>query len=253
MDLWLPPKPAIIMPAPEIKRPVDFRPAILPGLVLPVVTGSSVTPISNAFQQDAIDINNNTTYTFTSQNIGAADPTRRVIVGLTWRCNGTFAVVSSATIAGSAATIHIQGASNTDSNAAFISLLVPTGTTATIVVNMSAGARNLDCAIWRQVNESSASPTATQTASAASNTVSLNINVPANGSLYACGNCRTSAAQTPFGWTGVTERYDVGAEADAESSGASETGLALETPRNVSFTTVGGSSPKSVMVAMSWG
>lgn len=33
MELWLPPKPAIIIPKPEIRKPVGFAPAWLPGMV----------------------------------------------------------------------------------------------------------------------------------------------------------------------------------------------------------------------------
>jgi hypothetical protein len=63
MDLWLPPKPAIIIPKPDIKRPVDFAPAWLPGMAMPFAIGGIVSAFP-VVQTTAIDFKTfNTTNT----------------------------------------------------------------------------------------------------------------------------------------------------------------------------------------------
>lgn len=85
--------------------------------------------------------------TFAGCGIGNSAWNRRVFALVHWACN-TSAVettISSATIGGVAASLHInygEGGSSAFSNygCAIISATVPTGTTATIVVNLTSGA-----------------------------------------------------------------------------------------------------------------
>lgn len=50
MELWVPEKPAIIIPKPEIKRPVDFSPANLPGTYFaPPTAVAAIVPKSMLF------------------------------------------------------------------------------------------------------------------------------------------------------------------------------------------------------------
>jgi hypothetical protein len=256
MDLWLPPKPAIIIPAPEIKRPVDFRPCLLPGMVLPIVSGSTVTPISNTFLQVSSGITGtSTTKSFTSQNIGAADATRRIICAVNWRKDAAASVLTSVTIGGVAATIHTAVTTTpTRQGTAIASALVPTGTTATVdVVIAGTGSRTMFVALWRQINESSSSPTDANTVTANSLTVATTINIPTNGCLYTTAMLSASGATT-FTWTGATERYDslvIGT--DGSGSGASETGMTLETARAVQAVAAAGTTPLNALSTVSWG
>src|SRR5262245_51584457 len=127
--------------------------------------GAAVTPISNTFTAvSASDTVNRTTYTFTGLSIGAADATRRVICAVHWDANSVGGqTISSATIGGVSATIHGTAIDETSgSYVQFISALVPTGTTATVSVTFGGGNAACFVAVWRQINESSSTPFATQ-------------------------------------------------------------------------------------------
>ena len=47
-------------------------------------SGSSAIPLTSTFLQATSDSTDQTTYTFSSVNIGAADATRRVVVAFHW-------------------------------------------------------------------------------------------------------------------------------------------------------------------------
>lgn len=128
-DLWVPPTPAIIRPAPPIKGVFPFSPFMLP----------TPRPLVFAHTVDAFDpTNNQSTYTFSGVSIGPVDSTRRVIVV----SNGSAAIAyTSVSIGGVVADEHI------DYNGIGVhSAAVPAGTTATIVVTY-ANATVDGCAI----------------------------------------------------------------------------------------------------------
>ncbi|MER9654391.1 hypothetical protein NKJ26_12860 [Mesorhizobium sp. M0152] len=151
IDIGPPPlvlaRPAIIRPAPvEFIHP-SFRQmhaglepdqaiAFMPGFRKPVAA-----PVDLAFQAITTHTNEAQTVTFTAVGIGAAAADRYVFILVPYYNGSTIQpVISSATIGGVAATIHasIVVASTTRGGCALISALVPTGATATIVLNFSA-------------------------------------------------------------------------------------------------------------------
>jgi hypothetical protein len=229
-------KPAIIIPATRELLKLDRR------LILPAISfissgrfGSGTPAPSNTFTDSVVDATNLTTYTFTSRAIGAVDSTRRVVVGVAWG-NSIARTLSSATIGGVGATIHVQtGAGNLDGSA-LISAAVPTGTTATIVVTLTAGALNCGIAVWSLLN-ATGSPSATASDNTTSaDALSVGVNVPANGSLFCICAMVGSGAGRTFTWTNATERVDAPLEVSDVYSAASETGLGVETPRTITAT-----------------
>lgn len=214
--------------------------------------GGVATPASNTFIGSAVDTSNQaTTYTFSTQGIGAADGTRRVIVG--WAGFGSAGArsLSSATIAGTSATIHVNISSIDTSG--FFSTLIPTGTTATIVLVFTGAMGNCGIGIWRQINETSSTVHATATdITISASALSASLNIPNNGCLYAVTKFTTITAPPITAWTNATERYDGSIEGTADQhSGASETGLATETPRTVTAT-FSGSGLSGSLSLMSW-
>jgi len=269
MDLWLPPKPAIIIPGRHIERPVGFKPdlikrGMLPGLMPLIPTASAAAIISNSFVAAPATITtpDGATFTFTSANIGTADATRRVVVGVVWMATASSPALTSATIGGTGTTIHVQTPSDPGaggiSGVALFSTLFSTGTTATIVVNLAASCTACAIGVWRQINESVASPNTTASATAGSLTATTSINVPSNGSLYSVTtNDYLSGAFQTYTWTaGATERFDQGMDtsggARASATGASETGLGSQTGRTLTNVLSGGTSPANGIVAMTW-
>jgi hypothetical protein len=251
MDFWLPPKPAIILPAQQIAEPVGFKLAWLPGIAMPFAPSSAAPPPpSLEFRVSAVDATDLTTYTFSTVDIGVADSTRRVIVGVAGAA-GAARTLSSATIGGVSATIHTNLSSADHSS--LISVLVPTGTTATIVLTFSGGMISAGIGVYRLINETVSTPHATATDTTLSaGVLSTTIDVPSNGALVAV--CKGFAAISPptYTWSGATERYDQTVESADSHSGASETGLGSETGRTVSATLTG-LGPSGTLSVLTWG
>jgi hypothetical protein len=251
MDFWLPPKPAIILPARHIEKPIGFKPAWLPGIALPFAPSGAAPPPppSLEFRVSAVDVADLTTYTFSTVDIGAADSTRRVIVGVAGSATSP-QTLSSATIGGVGATIHVNNSSVDHSS--LISALVPTGTTATIAVTFSGAQFCAGIGIYRLINETVSTPHATATdLTLSSGVLSTTINVPSNGALVAI--CKAFGSATPTcAWSGATERYDQVMESPDSQSGASETGLGSETGRTVSATLTG-SFLTGTLAVLTWG
>jgi hypothetical protein len=87
-----------------------------------------------------------TTYTFTAASIGAATADRVIVVG----CGGSIVAsrtISSVTLGGNAMTAVTTTAAG-DSPTGIYSLVVPSGTTATIVVTFSGGVSRCGISIW---------------------------------------------------------------------------------------------------------
>jgi hypothetical protein len=242
------PPPAIIIPAAKELIKPDRK------LIMPAISFISsgrfsgvVTPPSNDFRTSVIDTANLTTYTFAGVDIGAADPTRRVIVGVRGGVNVVTDTLSSATIAGVGATIHVQATSSINCMA-FFSAAVSAGTTATITCTFNTGFFNCGIGVWRLINAVNSAPNFTATDITVSALVlSVSIDIPSNGSLFAIAGGSTARTYT---WSGATERYDQTTESPENMSGASETGLGTQTGRTVSATLTAGVA--GTMVAMSW-
>src|SRR5882672_2885076 len=185
IDLWLPPKPAIIRQA----EPELIKANFLPGW-FPAGAAVATPPPSLEFLQFTEDTVDRTTYTFTSQNLGAADATRRIVVCCMWSDGSTATTITSANIAGIAATIHVASDNDIQGNCAIFSALVPTGTSGTITFTVTAGGGgSVDrgaIAVYRALNETVASPNATASDTTISSKVlSVTVNIPVNGWVVA--------------------------------------------------------------------
>ena len=227
---------------------MSFIPGMFPA---GAVASQVITPPSLTFIGQTADTADLTTYTFTNHAIGAADVTRRVVVAVSLGfLAASSQTLASATIGGIAATIHVQVGSG--DCVAFISALVPTGTTATIVVTASAAARRAAVAVYRAINETVATPHATMTDNTlTSATLSGTINIPANGWVVAACQFNGNVTTT---WVGVTQQYDaLYSDLNVRYSGGFSSGLPLQTGRTVSATAsvVPGVNPR--LAAMSWG
>jgi hypothetical protein len=184
--LWLPSKPAIIRP-----RTPDLLPPSLAMLMAAKILGANANqgagggPHTSLTWRSAQIVNTpGTTFTFNSQAIGTAAADRWVIVATSSNPFGFFP--SSVTIGGVAATLIIQ-ASVTSMWAA----LVPTGTTANIVVNLASTDDRVIMGYWT-VSMASGLPTATGAAAA---TVT-GFNIPANGFAVAASSSFSSTDES---------------------------------------------------------
>lgn len=146
-------------------------------------------------------------YSFSSQAIGTADPTRYVVV-LVSAVNtlGTDTTISSVTFNGAAASILKQSAGGGGPIviSAMVGALITSGTTMNVVVNVSgASGRSCSIAIYSLYNLVSMTPFDIQSGSASPGTsVSCTANVPGGGIKLGVTTSPSNETQT---WTNITK------------------------------------------------
>lgn len=216
-------------------------------------------PISFTHIGTVSDSTTQTTYTYTAAAIGVADPTRRVVIFFHWQVTNSALTVNSATIGGIAATIHTQTTTGPtsaqgDTGCAILSALVPTGTTANVVVTLSGAASRSLIGVTTQYNESITAPFNVMAPdnTMSSGVLSATMNIPEQGLNYAaCTGAGASGGS--WTWSGNTERYDAphAGAAGLTLTGAVEGPLAAQTGRTIQATLVSTPS-RGAEVAMSW-
>lgn len=156
----------------------------------------------------AITWSASTTATVTSQSIGTAAWDRIVIVAVTVEETAT---IDSCTIGGATANVGISGRNTTgtpDNAAAIFWLPVPTGTTANIVVTLSATSSQTGrISVWaaRGAHAQGTSDTDTGQGSGTTQTITA-LTIPPQGAGFCVFNNATT--NTAVTWTNATERDD---------------------------------------------
>lgn len=169
-----------------------------------------------SFLQTAGDATDLTTYTFSSQNLGATASDRFIICAITGRSSdGSARTLSSATIGGVTATINCQ-INNSGSMSAIVAASVPTGTTGDVVLVFSSTMTDANIALYRATGLSSATAIDTGTSSADPGTDTLTIK--SGGVLV--GIATDDDGTHTCTWTGLTENYDSATAGGRDFSGA---------------------------------
>lgn len=200
--------------------------------IFPVPASAGAAIVVASYESTATSTADATNYTHSGVAIGTASAGRRVVVMVTSTYNSAIGY-ASATIGGVSATIHFNYANTTDQHeVGFISAVVPTGTTADVVVNGSGSKFRQSIAVFATTGMSS---TAHDTASANSGApLDLSIDVPANGVIF--GGCRSSTSGNT--WAVITEVVD---GTDEVGYGAAfDTFVSASTPASVTVEPGGG-------------
>ena len=203
----------------------------------------AATLVFEEFLTDLIDA---TTYTFSGADIGPAASDRIVVV--TCHTESAIAALSSATIGGSAADIHVQS-NNGNVVTSIISLLVTTGTTADIVLTWDQETFRCIIGVW-SLTGADATPVATDTDGAASGTgLSLTVTIPAEGTAVS-GDTHGSQATTTT-WGGATVRFNDSPDSASHMSGADtpSTG-SLRTDHNITTSHANSTQPIAAAVVV---
>jgi len=174
-------------------------------MMLGSVGFKEITYITTA--SDATDL---TTYTFSTQSIGDANSSRKVIVGVHGSIN--FQTVSTVTVGGISATILVQEAT-LGIVAAIAIAEVPTGTTADVVVTFTGAMDRCAIGIWRAVGSISMTPIDTGSSTADPGTDTLTSVI---GGYCVCVGTGGDTAT----WTNATENYDALIESTTYKNGA---------------------------------
>jgi hypothetical protein len=251
MDLWLPPKPAIIRPAAQEVRQsggpkkANFLPGWFPAGAVAGPGGAALEFIAST-----ADASNLVTYTFAGQSFGVATPSRRIIVAASLSAFDSDTAIA-VTIGGISATVHVStiNSGNTRNGAAAIaSAAVPTGTSGSVVVDITPnGARSCVISVYRATDLSNGTPFDTASASDAG---SLLIDIPANGFLIACAaSVSGSGAHT---WPSpMVNDIDTGLDGVQHSNAHTPANQAAATNFSAGPTSGGGGAP-SRYAAATW-
>lgn len=250
MDLWLPPKPAIIRPASEVKK-ANFLPGWFPAGAVAGPSGATLEHIaSTADGSNPID----NTYTFAGQSFGAAASDRRIIVAAGGGHGTSSITLLSITIGGVAATLHVNANNNGNTrngHAAIASVALAAGTSGDIVVEYDPGAgisimQECVISVYRTTGLGSGTPFDTASTNAPG---SLLIDIPANGFLIACAASVSGSAHT---WPSpMVNDIDTGLDGVQFSNAHTPANQAAATNFSAGPTAGGGSTP-SRYAAASW-
>lgn len=212
-----------------------------------IITGRA--RFSLAYVTTATDANSLTTYTsFTAQSIGAADPNRKVIIGVVGRTATATLDFSRVTIGGVQATLIKKqlSISSTTMAVALYGVAAPTGTTADVVVTFNEASLRCAIAVWRLVTANMA-PFATASSGVDPNV--LDLTIPPGAGVVVFG--AASQSGITFTPTGYTENVDavIGGGTLGYTAGTNTTSVGPTTIRITNG--VGATDPAGVSAA--WG
>lgn len=203
-----------------------------------------------SFLQAASSTANATSYTFSSQSLGAEDADRYIIVCVASRATSGTVSISGVTVGGISASVAVSR-TNDDSNnnicAQYI-VAVPTGTTGDVVVTFAAGQLRCWIALYRAVDIDS--PTPHDTDSSIVEDPVGSIDVPAGGFAIGAAISASGGSVPSFSWSGITEDVDETVESNTRMSSASDEFVSSQTPLAITAdTSVAGLSPIGVFAS----
>ncbi len=239
--LWVPAKPAIIRPALDLALPKLAMPLTMGMLRPPTVTALTLT-----YRSLNKSITAGASRTFSSIAIGSASSSR-VVACYIAGYSSTARTVSSVSIGGVTATIHT--ARNSGYFPAIASAVVPSGTTADIVVGLTGSSSALWVAVYTIVGLNSTTPLSSgNNGVAASGSQSVVLTTAAGGVAIAGLNVNVA---TPTGsyWTagGIVNDYSE----NADSSSVSTQGGKVSTS-GTSLTITANTAYPAAIAAAAW-
>lgn len=195
-------------------------------------------PLSIAKTDVTSSTSNESTYTFSSRAIGLADDDRHVIVAVSLRDDSDNGRVTNVSVGGVAATEAVGaevGISSVHIHASIWIAKVPTGTTATVVVECFT--TSTDCAItlYRVTGIASATASDTDDATVSSGGGSLpamELDIPNGGGVAVGCGCDNDSSESAT-WTGLTEDDDFDVDNSRHTAASqlltsAQTGRAIE-------------------------
>jgi hypothetical protein len=200
--------------------------------IIPMVTPLAKPP-ELAFLQTIDNTNNQTSYTFSGANLGAAAADREIIIGVVTRGNTTTRTISSASIGGVTADVRATAGDGGSFDCAFlISANVPTGTTGDVVITFSGGVTKCGLMMYRAIKLKSRTPVDTDTDT--DSALQFFSNISKGGFAIAIGLFNSTSSATISGLSD-TDRNSL-IESNQTAAAASQSGMSEETGRNISLT-----------------
>lgn len=204
--------------------------------LLGAASQASIAYVSNTGDASAL-----TTYSFASQNFGAASADRFLVAYFAHRATSAGFIGSSATIGGITAT-KLVTVTNGNGCGELWGASVPTGTSGTTSITWSGGVARCVSGLWALRGLLSTTPTNTYTSTASPLSVSANISAGGVALAGAYSNNTTTAT-----WAGLVEDYDNTTTAATMSSGSSLSFATAQTGLTISCTGSATLTPDPVM------
>jgi hypothetical protein len=191
-----------------------------------------------------------------SVSLGTASADRTVIFGILWEDEASISV-ASITLAGSATTnrvtqtqsINIDG-NNHAMGGAYYTRVHTTGTSATVNVTFSGGTPSMHIiGVWTMTGQDNANPTDTASGSRALTIgfLGINLNVPAEGAVFAIYQHVGSPNSTAWSGLETPESFDT-----INRTGGYADHLSADATHAISVNPNGASPAASLMAGMSW-
>ena len=184
-------------------------PTLLPALH---ISGAGIIypPVQITLTDNSISTAFQSSYTFSSQSLGAEDDGRYIIVAF----GSQESTATAVTVAGVSATklVDAPDAGAADENASLWIAAVPTGTTGDIVVTLDSNSTCCGIGVWRKTG-GDAIASHLYAVDDESGTPSEDLNIPADGGAICYGFQRTNTTTTRGTVTGLTEDFDEEVEA----------------------------------------
>lgn len=164
-----------------------------------------------------------TIYTFSTQALGSASATRRVIVGIGLIATAA-RTISSVTIGGVSAT-EVDTAADSNNFAYRTSMYiadVPTGATGDVVVTASGACLGCSLSVWAAYDLTSGTKVDSDKAQSFTSPINVpSVSTSADGIAVGMATYLRETGTAAFGWTNLTERSDTQATVSGSSYGAS--------------------------------
>jgi hypothetical protein len=213
--------------------------------------GSGVqTPFSLAWVSPYSSITTaGTSFSYASQNIGTADPTRIITVGIS--CAGTSGITFSGVTVGGNAASHVSGALESETSGTYTDFWTyadggALGTSATIVITTSASMSRCAIAVYRVVGTgASVSAGAGNSATSGATSLSATISIPSGGGVASVLTMHTTNASgiagsnlTLDGTATVYSTTIIQAGHNTTSSGSTSAGFTWSTATDATMSVV---------------
>lgn len=208
-------------------------------------------PGTIAFMQSANSTADLSTYTFGSQNFGAAASDRVLIAAVTSRRAGGVDV-SSVTIGGVTAA-RVVSATSTEGVTAIYAASVPTGASGTVEVVLTGTALRCNVDLYLATGIAATAHATQATASFSGTTLSVSLDVPAGGVALAAAQSGGGSGAWPWTWSGLTERSDLAVESAMRPTSAADEFASAQSGLSISATLVGGTPVTPSLAVASWG
>ncbi len=219
-------------------------------LLLPHAFAPSLSQKFTFCEASTLNPANSTTPSFSSMNFGTANSQRRIFVAGSGYYYSTKGVLSSITIGGQSATIHVQ--QNGGGALCFIaSAIVGSGASGNINMTFSQSVAFISVGLYSATNYGS-SPYATASATGSTSSTAT-LNLPANGFLIASAN-GIAGSSSSISWTGATQDFQsdqLNQSAYFSNSSASVNPTSATTSASVEAS-CSGSMPSTSICVLSW-